>query len=290
MIILIDGDVLAQIACHSNQEVHHTYEDLYLGRLTETEIKKILKEGYDSTKLQKFIFVKPLGFINDEAITHVCNSINLRITLITNAVANMFKIDQEDITCEFYLTYPDKSNFRYSIATIGEGYKANRKNLRKPKLLTHAWEYVRDIHKGVVVHNREADDEIADMFRHHQKLVGKDNVVIASIDKDFLQLEGWHIDSKKLAFKQQSATDAIQHLYYQIIEGDIADNIPGLKYFFPPRSCGETTTRKRVAKWTTHKELYQLCKTLWLDYSDLGPVKFEEVFKEMYKLVKLGGV
>lgn len=290
MIILMDGDVLAQVACHSNQEVHHTYEDLYLGRLTETEIKKILKEGYDETKLQKFIFVKPLGFINDEAITHVCNSINLRITLITNAVANMFKINPGEITCEFYLTYPDKSNFRYDVATIGDGYKANRKNLRKPKLLTHAWSYIRDIHKASVAHNKEADDEIADKFKHYQKLYGKDSVIISSIDKDFLQFEGWHIDAKKLEFKKQSAAEAIQHLYFQIIEGDTADNIPGLKYFFPARSCGKTTTKRRLAGLTTHKELYASCKELWLEHSDLGPAKFEEVFKEMYRLVKLGGV
>lgn len=142
----------------------------------------------------------------DESINYVrINDLMHRILHETNA-----------LTYKAYLT--GDNNFRY---TIYPDYKANRKDKPKPKWLQHCREFLVIEWKAKVTDGNEADDELGiDQTGH-----GLDSC-IASIDKDLLQIPGYHYDFVKGLERFVSTIDANRNFYGQVIAGDGSDNIP----------------------------------------------------------------
>ena len=75
-------------------------------------------------------------------------------------------------------------NFR---KLITPNYKANRINTPKPPLLNemHAW--VKEHYDSIYGHGIETDDIVAKYWYELSKEIGRDNVMIISIDKDYKQ-------------------------------------------------------------------------------------------------------
>lgn len=121
-----------------------------------------------------------------------------------------------------YLT--GKDNFRYDIA-VTYGYKANRREVEKPKWLTEAREYMVDKHSFVVVEGQEADDALSiDATNYYDP----DAYVIATIDKDLNTVPGWKFNFKKGTFTYWTEHEALLYFYEQCLTGDKADGIIGL--------------------------------------------------------------
>lgn len=118
-----------------------------------------------------------------------------------------------------------KDNFR---KTIYPAYKENRKDTIRPTHLEACRQFLISEWNAVECHGAEADDYLG----IHQDKEGKDGVyetVICSIDKDLLQIPGYHYNFVKQQYQEVSYLQGIKHFYKQMLIGDVADNIKGIK-------------------------------------------------------------
>lgn len=128
----------------------------------------------------------------------------------------------------------DKKLFRRS---MWSGYKNRDKSKVKQTVpfLNHAREFMLSKWNARVVINYEAEDVALRRARERRDL--GDDVVIGYIDKDLLQYPGefyyyGNIDRKPVGFNRTqflSERDATLRLWRQVITGDPADTIPGIK-------------------------------------------------------------
>jgi len=147
--------------------------------------------------------------------------------------------------CELFLT--GKGNFRYDVATTVE-YKGNRRDTQKPRHLDAVRNYIQNFWGAEMSEGEEADDLIG--IRATELFP---NCVMASVDKDFLQIPGWHYNTRTGVRKYVNEWDGLKFFYQQILTGDRADNIQGLKGIGPKKS------EKMLAEATTEQELYDVC-------------------------------
>ena len=142
------------------------------------------------------------------------------------------------------------TNFRYEIATIAP-YKGNRPK-EKPLLLGEARDYLISHYDASVSDNQEADDDIsiaATQLNH--------NCTIASIDKDFMQIPCWHYNWNNGQLFQQSELHARCFFYHQLLMGDAADNIKGVK------GIGSVKATNILGSLTDEQDLYDTALTTY---------------------------
>ena len=135
-----------------------------------------------------------------------------------------------------YLT--GDGNFRYDVA-VTVPYKGNRRDTKKPEFLPDARDYLVEDYGAVVSSGEEADDLIA----IEATKLGP-HTIIASVDKDFLQVPCVHYNTNKQTFTEQDELSATRFFYTQILTGDRADNIQGLHRVGPIKAAmilGEST-------------------------------------------------
>ena len=156
----------------------------------------------------------------------------------------------EDCGCDSYTIYlSPKKTFRNKVR---DDYKANRKGIAKPVHLNAIRTYLISVFKAKVVSNIEADDAmtlqqslnkgLSDMRPYGGYLsdgVSMDKVdstCIVSIDKDLLMCEGRHYNFVKKGWTYVSEEEGIRFFYQQMITGDTADNIKGIKGLGPVKA------------------------------------------------------
>ena len=121
---------------------------------------------------------------------------------------------------EVFLT--GSGNFRYDIAKSFP-YKGNRKSTEKPIHLPVAREYLVTKYKATVSEGEEADDLIAIAATKYGP-----ETIVASVDKDMLQIPCKHFNFTKGEWHDITEFEGTKFLYKQILTGDRADNIMGL--------------------------------------------------------------
>lgn len=179
-----------------------------------------------------------------------------------------------------HLTAPESNKgWRYLLATVW-AYQAQRSGSRKPK----NWQSLRewfDTYDGTqfktkVWTDREADDGMA----YHAQVLGPELAVVATADKDMRMFSGIHIDWKTydLAFVGANCFEYIgangklyghKWFWQQMLQGDTADNIPGLPEYRKPNGkmgpIGEKTAEKFLAGCKNNEDclrvVYALYKT-----------------------------
>ena len=152
-------------------------------------------------------------------------------------------VDTDDY--ELFLT--GKTNFRNEVA-VTVPYKGNRKDVKKPKHLPLLREYLQTAWGASVSDGQEADDDIA--IRATE--LGEESIIV-SIDKDFMQVPGWHYNFVKKVKKHVTPEDGLRFFYKQILMGDSADNIKGIF------RVGEKKATKMLADLETEQQFYQCC-------------------------------
>lgn len=138
---------------------------------------------------------------------------------------------------QLYLTSDDKSNFRFTVATI-KPYKGHRSS-EKPHWYTHIRNFLVDHRGAIEVFGQEADDALSieqcSKMDKHLLFLRKDTceTVICSRDKDLNMVPGWHYNwgagkqpEKEMWF--QDEINGLRCFYKQLLTGDSTDNIPGL--------------------------------------------------------------
>ncbi len=138
--------------------------------------------------------------------------------------ANCDKIEQKFRQKVIPHVYIDgDGNFRNKIATI-KPYKGQRSVHAKPLKYNDIRQYLLDNWNPTVVYDQETDDAIA--ITQTTYAAHRVKSIIVSVDKDFLQVPGWHYNPNK-GFKNVSKREALERQYVQCITGDSVDNIGG---------------------------------------------------------------
>lgn len=120
-------------------------------------------------------------------------------------------------------------NFRFDIAKSAP-YKGNRKG-EKPIHLPTVREHMVNKWGAIVSDGEEADDLIGIAATKY----GPDTVV-ASIDKDMLQIPCRHYNFTRDEWTEVSELEGTKFFYKQILTGDSADNIVGLHGIGPKKA------------------------------------------------------
>lgn len=129
---------------------------------------------------------------------------------------------------QVYLT--GAGNFRYAIAKSHE-YKGNRKATEKPIHLSVTRGYLTDNYGAITSSGEEADDLIA-----KEAAALNYQCVVASIDKDMLQIPCWHYNFGKGEWSKVEPFQGTKFFYTQILTGDRADNIVGINGIGPVKA------------------------------------------------------
>jgi len=122
-------------------------------------------------------------------------------------------------TISFFLSPP--TTFRDRIGVTAP-YKGNR-NQPKPKYLKDVESYLVTEYGAIHGVDVEADDSIGIALSKDQG-----GSVSCSIDKDLLQVPGWHYNWVNDTVRWVSNRDGDFAFYSQMLQGDVTDNIQGL--------------------------------------------------------------
>jgi 5'-3' exonuclease len=153
---------------------------------------------------------------------------------------------------DFHVYLTGSNNFRVEVAKTAV-YKGNRKKVEKPQYLEVIRQHILANYPCTVAEGEEADDAIA----IEATRLGPD-AVIASIDKDFLQVPCTHYNFVKDEWITVEEFDGLRFFYTQVLTGDAVDNIKGL-YRVGPVKAGQM-----LEGITTEVGLYEACMDAYL--------------------------
>ncbi len=190
---------------------------------------------------------------------------------IVNKLEDMYSVDK-------VITFSgSKGNFRKLITS---DYKANRKAVDLPPLLNEMHDYVKDQYDSVWGYGIETDDIVARYWFELSNEIGRDNVMIISLDKDYRQfpalIYNYHYKHQKIL--DISEEEAMYNFYEQFIIGDSADNV---QYF---KGKGKKFAEKYLADCDTK---YQYTKKMYQLFKDKYKSKARQKYSECYHLLKL---
>lgn len=170
-----------------------------------------------------------------------------------------------------YLT--GSNNFRKE---INSEYKANRKDVVKPRFLQDCREYLVVEWGAFVTDGYEADDTLG--------IAQAKDTVICSIDKDLLQIPGKHYNFVKNEWGEVSEIEGIRHFWKQMLIGDPADNIRGIDGIGP----------KKAAKLLDHindkKHMEDIVYELYVPNAESDPARFIMNANCLWILREEGGI
>lgn len=174
--------------------------------------------------------------------------------------------------CDNYIcVLSGSNNFRLD---IDPEYKANRKDSVKPFHYDTITDYLVYMHDAVVTDGIEADDWLAINY-----LKDPENQIIATIDKDLNQIEGWHYNFVKQILFYQSEWDGLLSLYSSMLIGDTADNIKGVK------GIGPVKAEKLLANLTSEDEL---AHAVYMEYQGaFGEENAQAMYDKNMRLLRL---
>lgn len=199
------------------------------------------------------------------------NKFDQQFMKIVNDLEEKYPIDK-------VLTFSgSKGNFR---KLITKKYKANRKKQELPPLLDDMHQFVKDHYDSIWGYGVETDDMVARYWKQISDDIGKDEVMIVSIDKDYKQfpclMYNYHYKHKEIL--DISEEEAMYNFYEQMIVGDTADNV---NYF---KGKGKKFAEKHFKDCTTK---YQYTRKLYELFKQEYKGKARQKFTECYHLLKL---
>ena len=199
------------------------------------------------------------------------NKFDQQFMKIVNDLEDRFEIEK-------VITFNgSKGNFRKKITPV---YKANRKKQDLPPLLHDMHDYVKKQYNSVYGYGIETDDLVSAYWFSLSKDLGRENVMIVSIDKDYRQfpalIYNYHYNHREII--DITPEEAMFNFYSQMIEGDTADNV---NYFKGKgKKFAENYLKNCKTKYQYTKKMYELFK-------DKYKGKARQKYVECYNLLKL---
>ena len=199
------------------------------------------------------------------------NKFDQQFMKIVNDLEDKYPIDK-------VLTFSgSKGNFR---KLITKKYKANRKKQELPPLLNDMHQFVKDHYDSIWGYGIETDDMVARYWKQISDDIGRDEVMIVSIDKDYKQfpclMYNYHYKHKEIL--DITEEEAMYNFYEQMIVGDTADNV---NYF---KGKGKKYAEKHFKDCTTK---YQYTRKLYELFKQEYKGKARQKYSECYHLLKL---
>jgi 5'-3' exonuclease len=114
-------------------------------------------------------------------------------------------------------------------------YKANRPSHEKPKMLDVLKDKLAEVFYSVRHDDLEADDLLG-IFQTHPSLKGR--TIIATIDKDLDQIDGWHYNWNHERTYNMTIQEGRQYFWTQVLTGDATDNYKGC-HLVGPKGASE---------------------------------------------------
>lgn len=232
-----------------------------------SQIKELLTK-YDKEKVRQMIVLEA-----NERLSNTC------LKFLTEISDSGFEFSPQDV--EYYLT----SNIFSYRKKISKTYKANRTRNKWAILLK---QYIIDNEECFYSLEWESDDLIADRAKEL-----KYDCVIATIDKDLNQIQGWKFDLYKektgelsengieirryRGLKYIDKIEARKFIWLQMLTGDTSDNIKGINGIGPVKA----------AKLIDNKNMFI---TVARAYKKEFAENWKDVFKTNYRLLKIGNL
>lgn len=107
-------------------------------------------------------------------------------------------------------------------------YKANRQGRERPFYLKKAREYIQSRYETVIADDQEGDDLMG-------ILQTQDSIIVSS-DKDMKTIPGWLYNPLQDYLVNISEYDADYNFYLQVLIGDVADGVKGVKGIGPVKA------------------------------------------------------
>lgn len=231
---------------------------------------------------------KETGHIELEPVGNMCNIIKNTVLMIINRY--------NSIDYELYLSTDKSSSNRIK---IDGNYKLNRKHQSRPVYYNEAREYLLKNWNAKLVYDAEADDMLGiRQYDLHEslppwdlqtrgKFIFSENCresLLVHQDKDINNIPGWHFNPVKEKEYYVSELEADRHFYKQLLMGDGADNIKGIKGLGVARStvllkdCASVLEMFEVVyneycRWYEEEALEKLLTNgslLWISRHKLG--------------------
>tara|TARA_R110000851_G_scaffold35838_3_gene94030 strand:- start:2081 stop:2794 length:714 start_codon:yes stop_codon:yes gene_type:complete len=204
-------------------------------------------------------------------ISDATNKFHSQYMEIINKLEDIYNIDK-------VITFSgSKGNFR---KLITKDYKANRKKQELPPLLHQMHQYVKEQYDSIYGYGVETDDMVARYWYAISQDIGRNEVMIVSIDKDYKQfpclLYNYHYKHKEIL--DISEDEAMFNLYEQFIIGDSADNV---NYF---KGKGKRFAAKYLVDCQTK---YQYTRKMYELFKKEYKGKARQKYVECYNLLKL---
>ena len=214
--VYLDGDLLPyrvgfvtqRTMYQLDSEGEHTSPVLYTK--SKREVNKYLKhspnlmvtEGFYVESEHEAVITLKLMIQN---ILRGCNGVNRRFKVVLSG----------------------PTNFRDDIATI-QPYKGNRKDFVKPYHFDMLRNWLKSMPYVIISDHEEADDVLSRAL-----LEGH---TIATIDKDLNNTPGTHYNLNSGKLYEVTEAEAMHNFYMQMLVGDTADHIPGIKGIGPKKA------------------------------------------------------
>jgi 5'-3' exonuclease len=211
----------------------------------------------------------------DDGFHHVLEDCIVKFDEVFMSIINHLE-DVYEIT-EVKTFSGSKGNFR---KYISPKYKANRNYNALPPLLNDMHDFVKEEYNSIWGYGCETDDVVAKYWFELSKSIGRDNVIIVSIDKDYKQfpclMYNYHFKHKVIYDITES--EALYNFYEQMIIGDTADNVNYCKGY--GKKYAEKYLDDCESKYSYVRKIYELFKIIYKG-------KARQKYVECWNLLKL---
>ena len=207
-IALVDGDILVYKAAFSTEYTKYSVEDKVFRY--HREVMSYLRLNYDEDEtpdVEKIPVLAPV-----KVAYEIIDSLISRINSDTEATKTRVFLS-EGKSHRYKVDYPVP-------------YKGNRTQ-PKPKHFKLIRQYLRNRYNAEYLDGYEADDLIG--IAQLQYIHSGDISIVCSIDKDLDMIPGLHYNLDSHKMYEVDFTESWKNFYRQMIVGDKADNIIGLK-------------------------------------------------------------
>ena len=161
----------------------------------------------------------------------VDDAIEMVDDLLFNVIREVYwDADPDELEDDMKIFLTGKGNFRYDIA-VTHPYKGNRKGTEKPEHLEPIRKHMVKHWSAILSNGEEADDLIGIWSTTYGP-----TTIVASIDKDMLQLPCHHYNPNRRTWTEVSEFEGLKFFYTQMLTGDTADNIVGLYGIGPKKA------------------------------------------------------
>lgn len=217
MKLLFDGDILRYrlgfVCQHTKYYLFQKGHEKYGPIATNLDKDVAYEKAIEDPKL----YVKEFTVAEHKA--KCLHTVKLQL----QSVLDKLDVDRDD--CIVFLS--GKDNFRDNLVDY---YKANRDRAKRPLHYNTITEYLVNYWNASIYDKIEADDAlgIEQMKHYNEGMDFTEQTCICTLDKDLDCIPGAHYNFVDDVYYVLDTVDANRNFFAQMIQGDNADNIPGI--------------------------------------------------------------